>query len=228
MAALRDAISALARVPAGADREYYVRWLSERHGPDSPDRRRPLETELRQALANEIKRTGRQPRRIPAPASGEGSGRRQGQEKPAPGRAQAALLAAFLQRGDLAERYLSSLEVEDFPAEGHKAVFGILRRLVERKETVSAQAALAESEPEARTALAELALEYVPEDHIEESVASGVRRLAEARLRREESALVRRLNETSSQEDREAVRQQLTKIARERSDLAGRRIVGDG
>lgn len=228
MAALRDAISALARVPAGADREYYVRWLSERHGPDSPDRRRPLETELRQALANEIKRTGRQPRRIPAPASGEGSGRRQGQEKPAPGRAQAALLAAFLQRGDLAERYLSSLEVEDFPAEGHKAVFEILRRLVERKETVSAQAALAESEPEARTALAELALEYVPEDHIEESVASGVRRLAEARLRREESALVRRLNETSSQEEREAVGQQLTKIARERSDLAGRRIVGDG
>jgi len=141
---------------------------------------------------------------------------------------QAALLAAFLQRGDLAERYLSSLEGEDFPAEGHRAVFEILRRLVEREETVSAQAALAESEPEARPALAELALEYVPEDHIEESVASGVRRLAEARLRREESALVRRLNETSSQEEREAVQQQLTKIAGERSNLAGRRIVGDG
>jgi DNA primase len=228
VAALRDAVSALARVPAGPDREYYVRWLAERHGPDSPDRRRPLEAELRQALAVEVKRTGGRPRRIPAPASGEGSGRTQGPEKPAPGRVQATLLAAFLQRGDLAERYLTSLEVTDFPAEGHKAVFETLRKLVERKDTVSAQAALAALEPEARPALAELALEYVPEERVEESVVAGVGRLVEARLRREESALLRRLNETTSQQEREAVQQELTKIARQRSDLAGRRTVGDG
>jgi len=227
VAALRDAVSALARVPAGADREYYVRWLAERHGPDSPDRRRPLEAELRQALANEIKRTGRQPRRIPAPASGEGSGRTQGPEKPAPGRVQATLLAAFLQRGDLAERYLTSLEVTDFPAEGHKAVFETLRKLVERKDAVSAQAALAELAPEARPALAELALEYVPEERVEESVVAGVGRLVEARLRREVRALQRRLDEARSPEEREAVRRQLTEIDRRRSELAGRRTVGD-
>ncbi len=233
--ALRDAIAALARVPPGPDREYYVRWLAERYGPDSPDRRRPLEAELRQALAAEIKRASRRSRRIPAAASGEDSAAGRGPERPAARRLQAGLLAAFLQRSDLAERHLASLEVEDFPAESQRAIFEALRRLLARKDSVSpanrpagwAEELLAELEPEARSALAELALEYLPEERIEESVAAGVGRLIETRLRREETELSRRLDEAGSKIERETIQQQLTEIARRRSQLAGRRIVGE-
>ncbi|UCC67019.1 MAG: DNA primase [Armatimonadota bacterium] len=224
--AFRQAISALARVPAGPDREYYVRWLAERYGPDSPDRRMPLEAELRQALAAEIKRSSGRPRRMPAPAAAEGAAPGQGPERPTAGRLQASLLAALLEREDLVDRYLASLEVEDFPSEGHRAIFEVLRRLTARKDSLSAQGVLAELAPEARPALAELALEYVPGERIEESVASGVRRLVEARLRREETRLSSRLHEAGSTKEREAIQQQLTEIARRRSELAGRRIVG--
>ncbi len=225
--ALRGAISVLARAPAGADREYYLRWLAERQGADAPDRRRPLEAELRQALAREIKRIEGRARRIPLAASGEGSAQRQGLEKPSAGRLQATLLAAFLQRGDLVERHLGSLEVEDFPNEGHRAVFEAMRRLMERGEPFSAQEVLAELEPDIHPTLAELALEYVPEEQIEESVASAVRRLVEVRLRRQEIALLQRLEGAGSREEQDGLRRQLTEIAGRRSELAGRRIVGE-
>jgi DNA primase len=224
--AFRQAISALARVPAGPDREYYVRWLAERYGPDSPDRRMPLEAELRQALAAEIKRTRGRPRGMPAPAAGERSTPGQGPERPTAGRLQASLLAGLLERKDLVDRYLASLEVEDFPSESHRAILQALQRLAARKDSVSAQDVLAELEPEARPALAELALEHLPEERIEESFASGVRRLVEARLRREETRLSSRLDEAGSTKEREAIQQQLTEIARRRSELAGRRMVG--
>lgn len=236
LAAFREAISALARAPAGPDREYYLRWLAERYGPDSPDRRAPLEAELRQALAAEIKRSARPPRRIPAAAPGQdrrppgeqGSARGPAREKPAAGRLQASLLAAFLERSDLVGRHLASLEPEDFASEGQRGVFEALQRLSAANKPISAEAVLAELAPEHRAALAELALEYLPEERIEESVAAGVGRLIEARLRREEGGLLRRLDEAGSGEERDAVQRQLTEIARRRSELAGRRIVGDG
>ncbi len=230
--ALREAVSALARVPAGADREYYLRWLAERYGPDSPDRRRPLETELREALATEIKRASGRSRRTSAQDSGRGPAR-QGLEKPPSGRLQASLLAALLQRGDLAQQHVGSLEVEDFSGEGHRAVFEALQKLVAKGEPVGPQAVLAELDPDSRPALAELALEYVPEERVEESVVVGVRRLVELRLRREERALLRRVADAASREEQEAVREQLaaiheelTEIKKRWSKLTGQRIVG--
>jgi hypothetical protein len=52
--------------------------------------------------------------------------------------------------------------------------------------------------------------------------------LLEVRLGRQQRRLQERLGEAVSDEDREALRQELAEVARRRSALAGQRIVGNG
>ncbi len=73
-----------------------------------------------------------------------------------------------------------------------------------------------------------MALEGVPEERLEEFIAGGVRRLVEARLQRRQRRLQERLTAAASEEEREAIRQELSEVVRRRSQLAGQRIVGSG
>ena len=226
MEALRAAVSALARLPAGADREYYVQWLAERSGSDSPHRRRPLEAELRQALALEIRRRGAGAGRTRESSPGPGSVREQSVEKAAGEWRYRSLLAAFLQHAELAPRYVGMVEAEDFPSREPRGIFEAIRRLVEREEPVSPETVLAEVEPELSGLLAELSVHYVPEKRTED-LEKSLDRLLEDRLQRRRRALLEQLEEATSEGEREAVRKELTEIARRRSELAGKRIVGE-
>jgi len=227
MQSMREAASVLARVAAGVEREYYVRWLAQKWAAGKPDRVMAMENAVREELARHAarRRSGARRNEEPRPSGVAAEKRIPG--RPPAGKVHAALLAAFLQRGDLAARYARQLEAADFPTQEQRAVFEAVRRLVDREEPVGARAVLAEAAFEARGALAEFALDEVPEERIEESVASAVQRVVELRLQRRQRMLLQRLSEAASGEEREAVQQELTEVVRRRSELAGRRIVGD-
>jgi len=227
--ALREAVSALIRVPPGPERAYVKQWLrdhllliAEQAGGSVADRR-ALEGELLQALSIELRRMEGDAGR----SRGKAIAQQAGSLLPtARRRAQASVLAAFVQQPQLAARYLSSLEPRDFEAEHESNVFAAIRRLVERGEPVTPAAMLAEIEPQARGLLAQLAVAPVSE-RTEEEVDRSVHRLLEERLLRQEATLAQRLQAAGSAEEEAAVLQELADCRRRRSELAGRRIVGE-
>jgi DNA primase len=225
---LGKAVSALARVAAGVEREYYVRWLAQRWSADAPDRRMAMEAAIREELARRMTRGRERARRTyDRPGGGSAVTAHPGVGRPAASRVEAMVLAAFVQYGELAARYAPALEAEDFGGGEEREIFEVIQRLVESREAVAADAVLARLAPGAGQALAELALEEVPVERVEESVASGVKRLVEVRLRRREGELLRMLEKAATQEEREAIRGELSEVTSKRSELAGRRLVGE-
>ncbi len=228
MEAVRDAVSVLARVPGGVEREHYVTWLARRAASGSPDRLRNMESAVREELARRAARAPR-PARTTAPAARQvAPAERQSAGKPAASRLPDSLLAGVLQHGEYAGGVISELGAEDFPEPEQREVFEAIVRLGERGEAITPQSVLGEVEAAAKGLLARLALEEVPHDRVEEFLASSVGRLVEARLGRQQRQLQERLSEAASDEEREAIRKELTEVARRRSELAGQRIVGRG
>jgi DNA primase len=225
MDAMKEAISVLAGIPAGVDREYYVRWLAQRWGAESPARMASLENAIREELARRSARTGSGRRRTSEGVPG--SAGRQAPERPAVSRVQTGLLAALVQRGDLAARYGPDLEADDFSTSEQGSILAAIRSLIGRGESVTPQAVLAQLGPDASSALAELTIPEVPQERIEESVASAVRRLLEGRLRRREEALKAELEKVGAGEEQTAILQQLVDCRRRLSELASSRLVGD-
>ncbi len=139
----REAISALTHVPPGVEREYYIRWLAQQWAPTEASQNASMEDAIRAEFARFAARRSAPPQRKiegpPEPGAAEGSPTR------APGnpRAEADLLAAFVQDGTLAARYVGALEETDFTEEPLRRVFLALRELVEAQETVTPQALLA-------------------------------------------------------------------------------------
>lgn len=228
MEAVREAVSVLARVPAGVEREFYVTWLARRAASGSPERLRTVESAVREELARQAGRRAQSSRRTGQDPPDVSPASTRGPAKPPPTRVSASLLAALLQHGEYADGVISELEPEDFPEPEQREVFEAVARLRERGEAVTPESVLAELGVEARGLLARLSLEEVPDERVEESVASAVRRLVEGRLRRRQLRLQERLGEACSEEEREAIRRELTDVSRRRSDLAGQRIVGQG
>jgi len=224
---LREAVAAVARLPAGVEREYYVRWLAQEAGEDSPTAVAALEGALRAELGrHDARRTGRARRTdVSTPESGVGAG--SAPQAGTVGRVERAVLAAFMQAPNLVGKYLEKLEGDDFSTEEGRSVFAAIRGLIEREEPVTPQAVLREVEPEARELLAELAVGGVPPERIEESVRRGIGRLLENRVRRQETELRRGLEAARSEADRQAILRKLSECTRRRSELAGERIVGE-
>jgi DNA primase len=223
---LQEAVAALARLPAGVEREYYTKWLVQQWGPDSAEGIGALEASVRAELARVAARRPAAARRKEAPSQEAMASSRPTPPQAAAGRIQLAVLAAFVQQGELASRYVGQLQATDFAMEEQQSVFRAVCRLVEREEPVTAGALLGEVEPEALALLGQLAVAPVPE-RVEEEMERSVRRLLEERLLREEAALRRRLAEAGSPEEEASVREQLAACVRQRSELAGRRIVGE-
>jgi DNA primase len=228
MEAVRDAVSILAGVPAGVEREYYVTWLARRAASGSPDRLRNMESAVREELARRARRAPQPAGESRPPAGHAAAPDGQTSGKPAARRLFDSLLAGLLQHGEYAGRVTSELGPEDFPEPEQREVFTAIAGLSERGEVISPQSVLSEVDAGARNLLAQLALEHVPHERIEEFLASAVGRLLEVRLGRQQRRLQERLGEAVSDEDREALRQELAEVARRRSALAGQRIVGNG
>jgi DNA primase len=226
MEALQRTVSALARMPAGVEREYYIRWLSQQWGVEDAAHVAATEAAIREQVARESKRKAPANRRTAEDPGGAGREKGRVHERPAAGRLQASVLAAFLQGEELAARYGGELEEGDFAGEAHRSIFSAIRGLVAEQAPVSAQAVLPRVPPEAREALAELSITEVPPERLEESVASAVGRIFEERLRRRESLLQKRMAEASG-EELEEIHGELKEIRRRRSQLAGRRIMGN-
>jgi DNA primase len=229
MEGMRQAVAVLARLPAGVEREYYIRWLAQQWAPDVPSRIASLEAALRDELARlgARKRVGERRTGPLAPAQGAVN-------KQAPASAgglrmtsvQSQLLAAFIRHGDLAARYGPQLQAEDF-APPQRSIFAAVRSLMQREEGISAQSVLTEVGPEAREELAKLIIADVPEERVEESVASAVGRLIEGRLLRRETRLREQLAAAQSVQERETILRELSEARRQRSQLAGQRLVGE-
>jgi DNA primase len=228
MNALRQAVASLARVPAGVEREYYIRWLAQKvASSQSPDRLKTMETAVREELARQSTRedaAGRRTHQAPTVAD---RATQPTTGRPATGKLQNWLLAAFLQYGDTAVRYLPMLEVDDFADPEQSAIFQAIASLVERGEPVSPQALLAEVDEKSRGLLAQLALEEVPAERLDSFLEGTVRRIVEIRLRRRQTLLSQRLGEAISEQERQALGQELARVARQRSELAGWRIIGE-
>jgi len=224
---LREAAAALARLPEGVEREYYVRWLAQQAGGASPGATTALENALRAELSRlDTRKRGRAqrtPDKLPAP---EEHPERSG-DAVAVGRLGRSLLAAFLHQPDLAQRFLAELELGDFPTAEQRSVFAAIAHSVEQGQPVATQTVLPQVEPEARALLAELVVCEVPEERLEEEVRRAIRRLVEGRLRREETALQQQLEAAGSDAQRQALLGRLSECRRRRSELAGERIVGE-
>lgn len=220
---LREAIRSLAGVPPGVEREYYIRWLAQRWGDDSPSHVAATEAAIREELGRLSAGRPARGRRTAQSASAQPPQT----GKPAGNRLQAGLLAALLEDPALAARYAPELEGTDFADENHRRVFDAISALLARGETVTARAVLAELAPEARGALAELAVGDLPREKMAAAAAAAVRRLVEARLRRGEAALRQRLEGAKSAEEREAILREKMEFSRRRSELAQQRVLGD-
>lgn len=226
--ALRQAVASLGRIPAGVEREYYIRWLAQKVVvSDSPDRLRAMETAIREELGRQPTRKGSAERRTEQAPTGGDRPPQPTTDRPPSGRLQNWLLAVFLQYGEAAARYLPMLETEDFAEPEQQAIFEVIAGLVERGEPVNAQVVLAEVAEAARGLLAQLALEEVAAERLDSFLEGTVRRVVEIRLRKRQKLLSQRLNEPISEQEREALGQELTKVARQRSELAGWRIIGE-
>ncbi len=228
MRALRQAVISLGRIPAGVEREYYIRWLAQKVvGSDSPDRLRAMETAIREELGRQPTRKGSAERRSEVAPTGGDRPPQPETDRPASGRLQNWLLAAFLQHGETAARFLPMLESEDFTESEQRAIFEVIASLVERGAPVNAQVVLAEVSETARSLLAQLAMEEVAAERLDSFLEGTIRRVVEMRLRKRQKILSQRLNEPISEQEREALGQELTKVARQRSELAGWRIIGE-
>jgi len=228
MEVLREAVSVLAKAPPGVEREHYVTWLAERAAEGSPNRLRFMESAVREELSRQAARRPSPTRRAGGAAPGKGAAATPKPDRPVAGRIPISLLAAFLQHGALAARYLPMIERGDFPDPHQQEIFDVIAALIEREEPVTPEAVLAEVDIAARGALAQVALEQVPDERVEEFLVSVVRRLVETRLQRRQRRLQERLTEAVSEEERDGIRQQLSQVARRRSELAAERIVGKG
>ncbi len=226
--ALRQAVASLGRIPTGVEREYYIRWLAQKVvGSDSPDRLRAMETAIREELGRQPTRKGGAERRTEKAPTGGDRTPQPTTDRPTSGRLQNWLLAAFIQYGEVAVRFLPLLETEDFAEPEQQAIFEVIAGLVERGELVNAQVVLAEVSEAARGLLAQLALEEVAAERLDSFLEGTVRRVVEMRLRKRQKLLSQRLNEPISEQEREALGQELAKVARQRSELAGWRIIGE-
>ena len=228
MEVVRQAVSVLAKVPAGVEREYYVTWLAQKAAGDSPGRLKPMESAVREELSRQTARRGGPGRRTEDRPPRHAPAERQMPARPPAGRVSTSLLAAFLEHGEIAARYVGMLQRGDFPDPQQQDVFDAIAGLVERKEPVTPKAVLAEVDPEARGLLAQVALEDVPNERVEEFLTSAVRRLVEARLQRRQRQLQEQLAAAGSEDSQESIRRELSEVARQRSALAGERIVGPG
>jgi len=225
MRALKDAVAVLAGVPPGVEREYYIRWLARTAAAASPDRLRSTEAAIREELAGSAaRRTGAGRRTEMAPGGETGP---QPRSRTRSGRVQLSLLAAILEHGELARRYVPLLEREDFDGPAQQNVFAVIAALTEREEPVTSEAVLAQADPESRSLLAQLSMEQLPDGRMEEFLASAVQRLVEARLKRKQRRLHERLAAAASSEEREKLRGELSDVARRRSELAALLIVGE-
>ncbi len=227
MTALRDAVMILARMPAGVEREYYIGWLARRTTTGGPAELRTVEAAIRDELLQHTARKDTHPRRtndippreqaaVPTAA------------RPARGRLTASVLAALLQHGEFAARFVPELEKGDFTSGDEQAVFEAMASLVGRGAEITSDAVLAELSGDARGLLAELSLQDAPQEQVERSLEAAVRRIVEARLQRQQRALQQRLTQQLTEAEQDAVRRELTEVARRRSGLAAERIVGDG
>ncbi len=225
---LREAVAALARLSAGVEREYYVRWLAQQAGGSLPGGAGALEEALRAELGRaDARRRGTAQRTSQGLPEAEGSspprpGERGG-ETVVVGRLEKSLLAAFLQQPDLAERYLAELEAEDFSSAEQQSLLATVAQLLQQGVPVTAQAVLERVEPEARELLAELAVTEVPQERLEEQVRRAIRRLVEGRLRREEGVLRLQIEAAASAQEREELLGRLSQCRRRRSELTGER-----
>jgi DNA primase len=225
MSALKDAVAILASVPAGVEREYYTRWLARAASAGAPDQLRSIEVAIREELARSAaRRTATDRRRESVPGGGEPAS--QPRPRARAGRIRLSLLAALLEHGEPARRFLPMLEQEDFDGPEQQNVFAVIAALVERGEPVTSEAVLAEADPGTRTLLAELSMEQVPE-RLEEFLSSAVQRLVEARLKRKRRQLEERLAAATSDAERERLQAEMTEISRRRLKLADLRIVGE-
>ena len=232
--AVDAAVTLVAELPPGAVRDYSKHWLGERvraiaasAEPQSHQRRLQLERELVEALDSGIKRRDRKAsgtRVSPGETGRDVLSRPPGS---GPDRLRTSLLATFLQHGDLAGRFVPLLEREDFQREEQKQVFDAIAQLVEEGGSVGAEAILVRLGADARELLAQLSLEEVVSEQAERSLETGVRRLVEARLRRQQRILQQRLTQPMTEKEQEATLRELTELDRRRSELAGQRIVGD-
>jgi DNA primase len=222
MAAMREAVGALARVPAGVEREYYVRWLAERWAPDSPDRARTMEAAVREEIARSSARRRDEPRRREDAHPGGGFAGDQS-DRPLPGDRQfKTLLAALAQHTEIAAEYVPMLEPGDFPTEEHQEIWGALGELVGGEEGLDLKGLAERVSPRAREIVAEVALDKRLLADVGKNVAGAVNRLIAARLRRQAQAQKERLSKAESDEERESIQRELSALARRRSELTAR------
>ena len=228
MEVVRQAVSVLAKVPAGVEREYYVTWLSQKAAGDSPSRLKFMESAVRQELSRQTAQRGGPARRTEDTPPRQATAEKQMPARPPAGRVSTSLLAGFLEHGEMAARYMGKLQRGDFPDPQQQDIFAVIAGLVERGEPVTPKAVLAEVDPEARGMLAQIALEQVPNERVEAFLDGAVRRLVGARLQRRESELLKAFGSAASAEEKEAIRGELVEVARRRSELVGQRTVGEG
>jgi DNA primase len=228
MAAMREAVAALARVAAGVEREYYIRWLAQRWASDSPDRSRAVETAVRDEIAQwSAREPGKSHRREELRREGD-SAREESVRTQAGSRHFKTLLAALVQHHELAEQYVPMLEPGDFPTEQHREVWRAVSELVGRGEPVDLKVLSDRVGPEAREIVAEVALDKRLLDDVETNVAGGVQRLIAARLTRQAQALKERLEKATTTEEQQVIQRELLEVGRRRSELIGRTTVDDG
>jgi DNA primase len=219
MAAMREAVGALARVPAGVEREYYVRWLAERWAPDAPDRARTMEAAIREEIARRSARRADEPRRREDAHPGGGLAGDQSAGTPAANRQFNTLLAALAQHADLAAEYVPMVEPGDFPTEEHQEIWRALGDLVGGDESLDLRELAERVSPGAREIVAEVALDERLLADVGRNVAGAVNRLIAARLGRQAEAHKERLAKAESDEERESIRRELSELARRRSEL---------
>ena len=224
---MHEAVAALARLPAGVEREHYTRWLVEKLNADSPARAAQMEAAVREEMARMSARRESGGRRTEGGAARTGAVAEHLPGAPGGSRIEAELLAALVRHGELATYYAPRLEADDFSGE-HRSVFEAIRSLVATGEPVTPQTVLGELGAEGRGSLAELVASDIPEERVEERVATAASRLLENRLRRQGADLRRQLEGPRSEQERQEILQQLTECWRERLRLAGRRTVGEG
>jgi DNA primase len=225
MDVFREAAAALARVPPGVEREYYIRWLAQQWAPEDPSHAASMETGIREEVSRHTARRPQPGRRTEQPRAPEGGGAPP-PARPGTGHAAANLLAALLQDDDLARRYAGALEADDFPHQEQQEIFRAIRALVSKGLAVKPAAVAAEIEGGAKRHLAELAMRETPAERVQELVERGVRRMVEGRLLRRHGELLRRLGEVGPGSEQEAIRSALNECAEELGKLRGQRVMG--
>lgn len=219
VAALRDAVAILARVPPGVEREYYIGWLATATASGGPAQLRTTEAAIRDELARQTTRRGQRGRRTQDSSRVAETPPEPGARTSARGRLTASVLAALLHHGELAGQFVPMLARADFPTTEQQAVFEAITALVGRSEPVTVEAVLAEVGVEATALLAQLSLDEVGQEQVEFHLRGGVRRIVEARLERRERLLTRRLAEAATEAERNAIRAERDEVSAQRRGL---------